>query len=155
MTRFAEGTEVPVERTRNEIERTLKRYGATGFAYGWEGAKATILFRMKERMLRFVILVPAIDDPEVRLTPTGRTRTAGAARSSCRRNIERQRWRALLLIVKAKLEAIESGIVTFEEEFLAQILLADGQTMGQWATPQLDEVYRTAKMPLLLPGGGP
>ena len=37
---------------------------------------------------------------------------------------ERRRlWRALLLNIKAKLEAVESGISVFDEEFMAHIVL--------------------------------
>ena len=36
MRRYAEGTSVPVDRSRAEIERALTRYGATGFGYQWE-----------------------------------------------------------------------------------------------------------------------
>ncbi|WP_242394821.1 hypothetical protein [Anaeromyxobacter oryzisoli] len=36
MGRYAQGTSVPMERSRAEIERTLVRYGASGFAYAWE-----------------------------------------------------------------------------------------------------------------------
>jgi hypothetical protein len=36
MTRYAEGTSVPMDRSRIEAEKTLMRYGATGFAYAWE-----------------------------------------------------------------------------------------------------------------------
>ena len=43
----------------------------------------------------------------------------------------RQRWRALLLIIRAKLEAAEAGISTLETEFLANIVLPDGRTAGQ------------------------
>lgn len=34
--RYAEGTSVPMERSRAEAEKTLIRYGAHGFAYAWE-----------------------------------------------------------------------------------------------------------------------
>jgi hypothetical protein len=36
MTRYAEGTSVPMDRSRAEAEKTLIRYGAHGFAYAWE-----------------------------------------------------------------------------------------------------------------------
>ena len=52
---------------------------------------------------------------------------------------------------KAKLEAVESEITTFEEEFLAHILLPDGQTAGDYLLPQLERVYETGKMPTMLP----
>ena len=34
MQRYANTTTVPPERTRDEIERTLKRWGVTEFVYG-------------------------------------------------------------------------------------------------------------------------
>lgn len=49
MTRYAAQTSVSTEKTRNEIERTLKRYGADRFAYVSEPDKATIAFEMKGR----------------------------------------------------------------------------------------------------------
>jgi hypothetical protein len=67
----------------------------------------------------------------------------------------RQRWRALNLVVKAKLEAVESGIATFEDEFLAYTMLPGGATVGQWLTPQLDEVYRRGDLSSVLPLGLP
>jgi hypothetical protein len=63
----------------------------------------------------------------------------------------RQRWRALLLVIKAKLEAVESGIACFEEEFLAHIVLPNGQQVGQWLRPQLAFAYERGNMPPMLP----
>ena len=42
---------------------------------------------------------------------------------------KRSRWRALYLVVKAKLEAVSSGIVSMEDEFLAQTVMNDGETV--------------------------
>ncbi len=50
---------------------------------------------------------------------------------------DRQQWRALVLVVKAKLEAIECGFTTFEDEFLATVIMKNGQTVGEYARPQL------------------
>jgi|AACY02.16.fsa_nt_gi hypothetical protein len=83
--KYAEGTRVSVEKSRQEIERTLKRYGADQF-------------------------------------------------------------------IKAKLEAVEAGIVTFEEEFLPQTVLPDGSRVNEWAQPQMEQAYLEGKMPPLLPG---
>jgi len=52
---------------------------------------------------------------------------------------------------KAKLEAVEAGISVFDEEFLAHIVLPDGRTVGQFMTPQIEEVYAHGRMPTLLP----
>jgi hypothetical protein len=51
---------------------------------------------------------------------------------------QRQKWRALLLCIKAKLEACSSGITTLEHEFLAHFVHKDGKTVGEILIPQLD-----------------
>ena len=66
----------------------------------------------------------------------------------------RQRWRALLLVIKTKLEAVSAGISTLEEEFLANIVLPNNTTAGEWMIPQIDRAYRTSEMPALLPAAG-
>jgi len=63
----------------------------------------------------------------------------------------RQRWRALALVIKAKLEAVGSGISVFEEEFLANIVMPDGSTFGAYALPQIEHIYETRELPALLP----
>lgn len=39
MTGYAAGTTVAPAKSRAEIEHTLERWGATGFAYGWEAGR--------------------------------------------------------------------------------------------------------------------
>ena len=123
MTRYAEKTKVPVARSRDEIERVLGRYGANAFGYGWDGTRSVVSFRAQGRFIRFAMDIPA-DAQE-----------------------ERQRWRALLLVIKAKLEAVESGITTFEEEFLAHVVLPDNRTVGEWLLPQVADAYVNGGMP--------
>lgn len=152
---YAENTSVPAERSRAEIERTLTRYGAQQFMYGWNGTDAVIAFRMKDRHVRFLLPMPDKDDPAFKTTPTGRRRRdAGAAEKEWEK-ATRQRWRALALVVKAKLEAVESGIAEFEDEFLAYIMLADGSSVGDFIRPQIADSYESGTMPLLaLPAAG-
>jgi hypothetical protein len=64
----------------------------------------------------------------------------------------RQLWRALLLVIKAKFEIVESGIETFDEAFLSNIVMSDGATVGEWATLQIATMYQQGEMPPLLPG---
>ena len=65
----------------------------------------------------------------------------------------RRRWRALLLVIKAKLEAVESGISTMDSEFLAFVVLPSGMTFGEWAAPQLNDLAAKKKMPRLIVAG--
>ena len=153
MRRFAGRTRVTPERSRAEIERTLARYGADQFAYATNPEKAAIAFRLEGRMVRLTVVCPSPGDPEFTETDSGKRRRASAIPPLVDQAI-RQRWRALLLLIKAKLEAVELGVTTVEEEFMGNILLPDGQTVGQHMGPQLAAAYDTGKMPPLLPWGG-
>ncbi|KAB2347322.1 hypothetical protein [Actinomadura rudentiformis] len=153
MTRYAERTEVSSEKSRSEIEKTLRRYGATAFAYGWQGLEATVMFELADRRIRFAIPMPDPADGQFVLTPTGRERSQAAAEKEYEQAV-RQSWRALALVIKAKLEAVDAKISTVEDEFLAHVVLPDGSTVGDWVAPQLQVAYSQGQMPALLPGGG-
>ena len=149
--RYAAQTEVSSDRSRAEIERTLRKYGATAFAYGWEGNMAQVGFKLAARQIKFQLPLPDPGSDEFTLTPTGRERSGKAAEDAYEQAV-RQRWRALALVIKAKLEAVEAGISTVEREFLDAIMLPDGRTVGDWLGPQLGVVYAQQAMPALLPG---
>lgn len=153
MSRYAAETSVSVEKSRMEIERTLQRYGADAFAYFSEGARASIMFRMGPRQVKFVLTLPDRNLREFTHHSRG-VRTADAALAAWEQAC-RQRWRALALVIKAKLEAVAAGITTIEDEFLAHTILPDGSTVGEWAKPQLDEAYRLGVMPKALMIEGP
>lgn len=154
MARYAEKTKVGAESSRAEIERTLHRYGATGFMYGWEENRAIVGFKMKDRHIRFVLQMPDKNANEFCQTPArGYARDEKGAFAAWEQ-ATRQRWRALALAVKAKLEAVEAGIATFEQEFLAHIVLPDNRTVGEWIKPQIQTAYESGKMPKLLPAVG-
>lgn len=130
---YAEKTTVPVSKSRIEIEELIRKHGAGQFVSGYSGDRVIIGFTAEGRQVRFLIRIPA-----------GRT-------DKETEQLERQRWRALLLVIKAKFEAIESGVSCFDDEFLAHIVLPDGQTAGQWITPQIESAYQSGQMPELLP----
>ncbi len=150
MSRYAESTRVPSDRSRSEIEKTLMRYGACRFMYGWESTTAVVAFEMCSRHVRFDLHMPNRGDDEFTRTPTGRDRSSSQAALSYDQAV-RQRWRALHLVIKAKLEAVESGITEFEDEFMSHIILPDGRTVGRWMRPQIEKSYALGGMPLLLP----
>jgi hypothetical protein len=155
MPRYAEHTEVPSDRSRAEIERTLRRYGASAFAYGWDALCATVMFELADRRIRFRLPMPDRNDREFTHTPSRGTRRSEEAIDAAWEQAQRQRWRALALVIKAKLEAVAAEITTVEQEFLAHIVLPDGSTVGDWAKPQLAIAYQRNTMPALMPGGSP
>jgi hypothetical protein len=152
MPQYASSTEVPIDRSRAEIERILARYGARRFMYGWDEDRAIIQFELHERRIRFVLPMPSLD--AFRKTPTGRQRK-GTVLNEAWEQALRQRWRALALCIKAKLESVESEIEEFEDAFMAQIVLPDNTTVGQRMKPGIAHAYETGTMPPLLPSGSP
>ena len=132
MTRFAASTKVSVEQTRTEIERTLSRYGATAFAYMSQKGRAIIAFEAVNRHIKITVPLPVENSAE----------DIQAAR---------QRWRALLLVIKAKLESVESGIETLEEAFYANIVMPDGRTIYESTRDHVSVAYKGGKVQALLP----
>ncbi|MFH2072612.1 MAG: hypothetical protein ABIJ75_07175 [Actinomycetota bacterium] len=151
---YASNTEVSPGRSREEIERLLTRYGAGQFMYGWDDSQAMVGFTVEGRMVKFLIPMPDRHDPEFVMTPARKTRRSPEAAVRAWEQAQRQKWRALKLVIQAKLEAVEAGITTFDEEFLAHLVLPSGETVGDVMIPRVAEAYLTGKMPMLALGDG-
>ena len=124
--RFAETTKVPIERTKVELEKLLRGHGAKGFVSGWDEHSDRVEFLYEGKHIRFTL-------PREVVT------------RSRQEQFDRSRWRALLLVVKAKLEAVKSGIAVFEQEFLGFIVVpGTGQTIYEHAKPRLEAKEFTA-----------
>lgn len=127
---YAYGTPVSIETSLAEIRKLVARLGAVRFMSGEEPGRHLIGFEAHGRQVRFEITIPdGADQKEIM-----------------------RRWRGLVLRIKSKVVAVEDEIVEFEEEFLNEIVLADGRTFGQFAIPQIQSLYESKKMPALLPG---
>lgn len=137
---YAQGTEVTVDRSQTELRQILKRYGADGLATAEMGSRAVVEFAAHDRRIRFTITLPTIDSPGMARNKAGARRTP-AQRASAVNAEERRLWRALVMVVKAKLEAVESGIVEFQDEFLAQTVLPDNSTVGETVQPGIARAY--------------
>lgn len=151
VTAYASKTVVPASRTRGDLEALLIRFGADQFAYGQGPERWFVAFQVEGRQVRMTLPRPDDSDPAFRKTPTGQIRTPTQIKAQIEQE-ERRRWRALLLVVKAKLTAVVDGISTVEREFLADLILPNGSTVGEWAAPQIAQVYTSGEMPALMPG---
>ncbi|MGG3815575.1 hypothetical protein ABEV34_28605, partial [Methylorubrum rhodesianum] len=101
---YAETTKVPIAQSRAEIEKLLKAAKATRVITMDDHLEAIVMFMLAGRLIKIVVPI------------------AGNANDQVRRS----RWRALLLTIKAKREAIENGIETVEQAFLSHVVLPDG-----------------------------
>ncbi len=150
---YASDTSVPVDRSKAEIERLLMRYGASQFMYGVSADRVNIAFQMKNRAIRFALPLPATSS--FNISERGRRRTASSAQQAYEQEVRRL-WRALTLVIKAKLEAVESGIFTFEQEWMSHIVMPDRKTIGEHVLPLVEEAYKSGRVPALMLsfGGG-
>jgi hypothetical protein len=132
--RFAEDTKVSVGSSQGEIKDRLKAAGASRIAVFEEPEGSSVAFEIEARQYR--ISVPL---------PTGKNA----------QQEERRAWRLMLLLIKAKTEAIREGATTVEREFLADMLMPNGRTLHETAAESIRIAYESGKMPKSLMLTGP
>jgi hypothetical protein len=148
---YAEKTRVSADATMGEIKRMVQRAGGRAFATFEDDISGRIAFELQDRRIIFRVDLPAFAD--FQKTETGRARSIESSRGAWEQAC-RARWRALLLVIKAKLESVSSGIETVEQAFLAQVMMPDGQTVSDHVAPRIREAYAGGEVPRLLPPGG-
>ncbi len=155
MTRYAANTSVSAERSRMDIEKLLAKHKCEGFGYMQEGDQAVVMFRLPDRInertlsIRMVLPLPDRDATEFQWTPARRKRRTAEQAYEAWLQACAARWRALLLVIKAKLEAVETGISTIEREFLADVMLGTGQTVGELVSEQREALSAGGTLKLL------
>jgi hypothetical protein len=151
---YAKGTTVTSAGSRAEIERTLERFGASAFGYATQNRQAVLMFEAHGRQIRYTLPLPDRNETRFTLTPARRNRRTPEDAAAAYEQAVRERWRALAAGVKAKLAMIEAGVTTFENEFLSQTVLPNGQTVAEATAPAIAAAYEGHDMPALLPGLG-
>lgn len=132
---YARGTEVPVEKSRIAIECLLQRHGVVKVGVLQEPGFATVFFATKEGWeVQMRIPIPTDEDAK-KVTRNGWALTEVARRSWVEQRV-RERWRQLLLVLKAKFTALENGVETFEQLFMAHLVLG-GQPVGERLLPAI------------------
>lgn len=146
---YAKKTQVPIERSKAEVEKILQRAGADQFHSGWGKDKAVIAFRMNDRYIRIEMPLPIYEKIPAHSWEREKGHfysTDAVAKES------RRRWRALLLYIKAKVESVESNIVSFEDAFMTHMVLPNRQTVSEFMKPQLEAAYKRGDMPKQIEG---
>jgi hypothetical protein len=147
MGRYAENTTVSVDKSIDQIEYTLAQYGADSFGYKKTPDFAAIEFLINGLTVQIGIPMPKRDDRRFTHTPERGTRRDERAALKAWATACRSQWRKLLLLIKAKMEAIEEGITTIEKEFLADIQIPGKGSVGQYLLDHVEEL----NLPALLP----
>lgn len=126
-----DGTELPyatttvsIEKSKEDINKLLRKFGCRGIQWTWIDNNEILRF-MHEFDFKGVAkgIMFEINIPEM-----GRRKGQGYNKKLV--GNEHQAYRIVLHIIKAKLTAVETGVETFENEFLSNILyqLPGGRT---------------------------
>jgi hypothetical protein len=142
--RHYEGTQVPESKSLLDIEFMLRRHGVE--AVRWTSTpdvfriEFTWPYRGDSLAFRIDLKIPAQDNQ-------------GHNLPIAKRDQERRRMlRVLLNHVKAKLVAVEEGLVDMEQEFLPYLIGPGNRTVGEIAGEQLATGQMPAVFPLLEAG---
>ena len=149
--KFAEDTIVTVERSQEEAKKLLRKYGADQIRVTEASDHTRLEFRLSEWVIRFDVSAPDPGDTSLEYTRSGQWRPV-SQRAAARQREYQRRFRALILRLKAKLEAVSSDDVLVTEEFLGQIVIGpQGETIAELVVHQLEEAKQTGRVPELLP----
>lgn len=145
---YAENTKVPLERSIADIIDMVRRAGAESIGQMHERDGFMIMFALGERRMKFT--VPLLTEYR---GPHSHGNGKRVDEKAWLEQRNRQKGRALMLVIKAKLESVESGVETFEQAFLANIMLADGSTVYDRAKEPIALEYQSGKVqPMMLMG---
>lgn len=131
MTRYANNTQVSVEKSQAELKRILTRYGADGFMLAERGTQAVVQFAIQKRVIKFALNMPDRDDDLFRLTAYRQTVRSEEAAYKAWEQACRQKWRALCLFVRATLEAVDEGVVDFDEAMMPFTMINGRETFSE------------------------
>jgi hypothetical protein len=143
-------TAVAVAKTQEDIRKLLVKHGARGM-------QLTEIFEPPSLNLRFQALIGPDDGPAVLAMvsmeiPTGEEQ---ARNEREKEQLRRQAARALFYYLKSQLEAVDFGLVKFEEAFLAHFEITNrtGEltTVGAAVLPEF-LAASAQSVPMLLPG---
>jgi hypothetical protein len=122
--RFAEGTQVSVDSSRGEITGILTKHGVARMAWASEPEGDQLTFELAGHRFLFRIARPTTAEVQ-RMYPNAYDYGAKLAAEW------RRRWRANVLLLKAKLEFAEGEASTVMRELMPYALLVDGRTLEE------------------------
>lgn len=141
---YAAATSVTSSQSREELSKILSRYGASQFGYIQGKDFVSVGFVKDQRTIRFSIPMPDKNSREFTHSPErGVVRSTSTAERAYEQAVH-QKWRALVLVVKAKLEAVDAGIAEFEQEFFSYTVVG-GMTVYERMHEQVTEAISTGR----------
>jgi hypothetical protein len=127
-----ESTEVTPEKSQSQINQLLKEYGVSKYQWttDYENNQVVLAFELEveigsqKRRLTFKVSPPPFAKKRRTWDSMKGYRDVYAANWA-------QSYRLLYFWLKAKLESVAYGLTTAEQEFLSQMVLPQGKTLGE------------------------
>lgn len=152
---YAETTKVAVEKSVAEIVSLVRANAGSQIAQLDDDDRYVIAFTLGGRQVRFVVTFDPVSAKRFERDGRGTTRTAAQRRDHWEQH-RRQRMRAMLLVIRAKFESVQSQVETFEQAFLANVVMADGRTVHEHIAEPIALQYQSGDVaPLMLTGPRP
>jgi hypothetical protein len=115
-------TNVPVEKSQQELRELLRKFGAMQFSFGEGRDWAGLEFVHDEQLVRVRCPLRQPDDRQISsYNKAAHTPTAESVMRLLDKEAMRV-WRVLVWTVKARLVAVEEGLETFEQSFLSHLV---------------------------------
>ncbi|MEL6544134.1 MAG: hypothetical protein AAFQ82_05880 [Myxococcota bacterium] len=142
--RYASKTTVPIAKTRGEIDRLLRQWGADAIQWTDEFGEDRSTLRFvwlhegTKYMARFSIRLAPIDPDDVTDLRTGNISPTKLQKAQDARG--KQEHRVLQLWLKAALNAVDAGIIDAATVFLPFLEDGTGRTVAEIAVPRLQSL---------------
>ncbi len=105
---YAKGTQIPVQESRDKIAHLIERFAVRNLATGIMDAQDFVMFDYDGQTYRFIV---EHDDNDAEY---------------------RRRWRCLVLHIRSSLVIINEGVRDFSTVFMADRILPNGQSWGEY-----------------------
>lgn len=120
-----ESTKVAVSKSQDDLRKILKAYGADRFSFTESHDHAEVAFVFGVFAVRMRVPIVPMSETEAR-AQASKLKMSQVAAVRDRHEVETRRvWRVLYWLTKTRMEAIEAGVETFEQAFLAHLLDED------------------------------
>lgn len=122
---YAKGTQIPVKKSKDTILQMIERFAVHNLASGIVGDQDFVMFDHDGQTYRFVV-------------------EQHKSESEYRR-----RWRCLVLHIRSSLVIINEGVRDFSTVFMADRILPNGQSWGEWVKNNNNAIPTVSAFPQL------
>lgn len=126
---FAEGTQVPVSRTLEQIERLMDRFGGTDFMQASKSGQYQCWWKIGDRVFTAQIDYSDADDREAR-----------------------RRWRVIHEHIKSQLIAVDEGLLDPKVALMPFLMLPDGSMAASRLAIEVQALQGPDLPALMAPG---